>query len=234
MRQQLGGIRPAAADLRLVAMLEFSLQRDTRKLRALQHLHIVGGDVDVELRGDDGRVVAETLIDRRLLRRRQVALDVVGRSEALRLVADHLLVDGDRTGHGGGGGIVVRQPRLQARIGLRHVRARALADIQPVGGGAHLLAQELDVLGPQIEHDLGPYDVHEGLHGVEQRLLLDVAQLRPRGADRVFRLRDGIGRAEAEEERHFHDQLSPARIEVARRPERPGVASDWPPHPHRR
>ena len=179
-------------------------------------------------------MVAETLIDGRLLRLRQVTLDVVGRAEALRLVADYLLVDGERTGHGGGGGIVVRQPRLQARIGLRHVRARALADIQPVGGGAHLLAQEFDVLGTQIEHDLGLYDVHEGAHGVEQRLLLDVAQLRPRGADGVFRLRDGIGRAEAEEERHAPRPAQPRADRSWCHPECPGVASDWPPHPHRR
>ncbi len=68
---------------------------------------------------------------------------------------------------------------------LRDIGPRSLADFEPVLGGADLLAQELDVLGRQVDHDLGADDVHECGNGIEQDLLLDQLELFARRLDRV-------------------------------------------------
>ena len=135
-----------------------------------------------------------------------------------------------------------RQPPLQGAIGLRDVGGCPFAGRQPIVGGAELLAQEHDVLGAQIENHLRQHDVHESLDRGEQRLLLDVAQLRPGSPHGVLRLLDGVGGSEAEEERLVDRQRNPARIDravalgAARSPPRSvslngriGVAPDgWP------
>ena len=85
-------------------------------------------------------------------------------------MADNLDIGGDRLVEVGDGLGVVRDALLEPGIGLRNVGPGALADIQPVLRRAELLAQELDVLGGQVDHDLGADHVHEGGDRVEEHV----------------------------------------------------------------
>ena len=64
----------------------------------------------------------------------------------------------------------------QARLGLGHVRAGHLADIEAVARLAQLLVDDLDVVALEVEDGRVAEHVHIGLGAVEQHRLLGVAQ----------------------------------------------------------
>jgi hypothetical protein len=103
-----------------------------------------------------------------------------------------------------------------ARIGLRDVGPGALADIQPVIRGPHLLAQEVEILRAQADDRLGLRDIHESCDRVEEHVLLGAAKGFAAGEDRGLRGAHRILRAEAEEDRLLDGNAKSARIGRAR------------------
>ena len=98
-----------------------------------------------------------------------------GFSPVARRVADDLLVGGAarlEVGLSRGQG---RQRLRAAGLGLGHVGARHLADIEPVFGGLELLAQQRDVILAQADDGGVAHDIDIGGHGIEQDRLLDAA-----------------------------------------------------------
>ena len=88
-----------------------------------------------------------------------------------------------------------------ASLGLCHVGARHLADIEAVLGRLELLGQHLHVVLAQADDGRVAHDVHIGRRSIEEDGLLDRAQGLARSLHRRLRLADGIQILEALEER---------------------------------
>ena len=121
-------------------------------------------------------MLAQADIDGGIDGARQHAVEGPPRRELARLDADHLPEQGDAGAQVRFGEAHLRLRRRQARLGLGHVRAGHLADIEAVARLAQLLVDDLDVVALKVEDGRVAQHVHVGLGAVEQHRLLGVAQ----------------------------------------------------------
>ena len=126
--------------------------------------------------GVDGGVLVEGDLQRRIQVPRQVLVDRPAGRELTRLDANHLAVARNTRAQVGLGEAHLRAGKRKARLGLRHVRASDLADVESIAGLAELLLQNLDVVALQIENCGVPQDVHIRRGAIEKDVLLVVAQ----------------------------------------------------------
>ena len=108
-------------------------------------------------------------------------------------------------GHGGGA----------ARLRLRHVGARHLADVEAVLRGAQIARQHRDVVLAQAHDRCIAHHVAVGRHGLQQHALLGQPQRLAAGPHGRLRRVDRVDRAEAAEQRLHQAHLVAARVAVA-------------------
>ena len=130
-------------------------------------------------------------------------------------MADHAL-------EGGAAGLQVGARQIErrhrggaARLRLRHVGARHLADVEAVLGGPQIARQHRDVVLAQAHDGLVAHHVHVGRHRLQQHAAARrCAASRARRA-RSPRPRHRVDDAEAAEQRLHQAHLVAARIAVA-------------------
>ena len=96
--------------------------------------------------------------------------------ELTRLDADHLPISRDAGAQVGLGEAHLRARGGEARLGLRHVGAGHLADVEAIAGLTQLLLDDFDVVALQVQDGGVAQHVHVGRGGIEQDVLLAVSQ----------------------------------------------------------
>jgi hypothetical protein len=126
---------------------------------------------------------------------------------------EKLAADLELAMRGGQRGTRLGQPRL----GLGHVGAGILADLEAVAGGAQLLGHDADVRLAHVHHLQVAPDVQVGRDRVQQHLLFDRHEALPRGQNGLARRLDPQAAAVAGIEHPFRHETRGAVVVSATR-----------------
>ncbi len=183
------------------ALLVLGLERHLRQKLAHDLLDGVERCLLLIDGGEDDGVLAVAERHRRIEIAGEKMPDRGRGDEIARRMADDLLVSGAARLQIGLGRSQGGQRLGAAGLGLGHVGARDLADIEAVLGRLELLGQHRHVVLAQFHDGRVAYDIDVSGGGVEQHGLLDGAQALARRLHRRFRLADGVQVLEAFEQR---------------------------------
>ncbi len=185
-------------------MAGVALQGDGGQQAAFGDVDGGRGDIDVEARGDDGRMLLEGQRGCIVAAARQIAVDGFGGAQLRGRVADHLGIGRLADREIDFGGVQVRQAPAEPRFGLRGVGRRDVAGVETLLGDADGFPQERDIGALRFDQRLVGEHVGVGGDGVEQHALADIAQRLAARPHLQFRHPNAVGGLEAVEQRLRH------------------------------